>query len=166
MVWMSKGRPLPRVLLVLVILFIAIQVIRPDKTNPPVEADMINELSPPPIVAAALQRACYDCHSHETQWPWYSAIAPVSWLVAHDVDEAREHLNFSKWASYTLPVAIHKLEEATEEVEEGKMPLLKYRLLHPESRLSEDEKDAFLRWVWAYQAREDSVGMGSDRDSR
>jgi hypothetical protein len=162
MVWKRRGKPLPRILLALLIAFIGIQVIRPDKTNPPVESDMIYELSPPPIVAAALQRSCYDCHSHETQWPWYSAIAPVSFLLAHDVKEAREHLNFSTWNRYTQPVAIHKLEEATEEVEEGGMPLPIYRVMHRGSRLSEEEKDAFLRWVWALQAEDGTVGVDDE----
>ena len=72
------------------------QLVPVERTNPPVEAEIVAE----PEVHALLRRACYDCHSHETVWPWYAWVAPVSWLVAHDVDHAREELDFSRFESY------------------------------------------------------------------
>jgi len=127
-----------------------------------VESDMIELLSPPTLVSAALRRGCYDCHSHETSWPWYSAIAPSSFFVARHVEEAREHLNFSKWAQYTGPAALHKLKEAVEEVEEGEMPLPSYLLLHSGGRWTEDELAAFEAWVEALEAEEMPTMWRSD----
>ncbi len=109
------------------------QLIPVARENPPVEA----ELPAPPELRALLRRACYDCHSNETRWPWYSQLAPVSWLVAHDVKDAREHMNFSTWNAYDEEERLEKLEEAVEEVEEGNMPLPPYLLLHRDAALSE-----------------------------
>lgn len=80
-------------------------------------------------------QSCGDCHSNETDWPWYSHVAPVSWLVQHDVDEARQHLNFSE---FDRPQ--RDAHEAVEEIEEGEMPLRKYLWLHPEARLDAQER--------------------------
>jgi hypothetical protein len=84
------------------------------------------------------KRACFDCHSYETTWPWYSRIAPVSWLVQHDVDDGLRKLNFSDWQSGARkgehPDKIEK------EIKHGEMPPLPYRIVHPESRLSDTEK--------------------------
>jgi hypothetical protein len=85
-----------------------------------------------PETEALARKACWDCHSNETVWPWYSWIAPVSWLVQHDVDEGREHLNFTEWNREQ-----HHADEAGEEVLEGEMPLWFYPLLHPEAALDE-----------------------------
>jgi hypothetical protein len=80
-------------------------------------------------------RACFDCHSHETRWPWYTHVAPMSWFVAHHVDEGREHLNFSTWDRPSKDA-----DECAEAVREGWMPLESYLWAHPEARLSEAEK--------------------------
>jgi len=84
-------------------------------------------------------RACFDCHSNETRWPWYSHVAPVSWLVQHDVDEARSEMNFSE---FDRPQ--REAHEAAHEVEEGEMPLWFYLPLHSEARLSDEEKEALI----------------------
>src|ERR1035438_9066559 len=89
--------------------FAALQLANPSRVNPPVEKDFIAAASPPASFAASMRAACYDCHSHETTWPWYSRIAPVSWLIASDVNEGREHLNFSDWPAETARAA-KKLE--------------------------------------------------------
>jgi hypothetical protein len=80
-----------------------------------------------------------NCHSHQTVWPWYSAIAPASWLVAHDVAEGREHLNLSDWARVPVEKRAHKLEEVCEETRKGHMPPRLYLMLHPEAKLSEQD---------------------------
>lgn len=107
-------------------------------TNPPVVAEPAWDS---PETLALAQRACFDCHSNETVWPWYSRIAPVSWLVRRDVDEGRHHLNFSDWG------AVHEDGEGHDHadkmltvVEEGEMPPLTYLLMHPEAKLSDEEK--------------------------
>lgn len=84
-----------------------------------------------PETARLAKAACYDCHSNQTEWPWYSHIAPFSWLVQYDVEKAREHLNFTEWNE-----AQDDADEAPEEVEEGNMPLSYYVWLHPEADLS------------------------------
>jgi hypothetical protein len=124
------------------VIFIIIQFIPVARTNPPVEADM----GAPAEVAAILRRSCYDCHSHETKWPWYNRIAPGSWLIAHDVKEAREHLNFSTWNRYSNKDRAELIEEIWEEVDAGKMPLWFYVPLHPEARLSEEDQAVLQAW--------------------
>nr|WP_290670514.1 heme-binding domain-containing protein [Ardenticatena sp.] len=85
------------------------------------------------------RRACFDCHSNETVWPWYSNVAPVSWLIQRDVDEGRQKLNFSEW---NRPQ--DELDEITEVVREGEMPPMYYVLLHPQAKLSQTEKEALI----------------------
>lgn len=108
-----------------------------DHTNPPV-------LSQPqwdsPRTQELFNRSCADCHSNETRYPWYSHVAPVSWLVAHDIDEGREHFNISM-------LGVQKKNEAKEaagEVREGEMPMWIYTLTHPEARLSDTEKQELI----------------------
>src|SRR5262245_48232416 len=105
------------------------QLIPVSRDNPPVETELVAEAP----VRDLLRRACYDCHSHETKWPWYAYVAPVSWLVAHDVEEGREHLNFSTWNRYTDEDQLDLLEETGEEVMEREMPLQIYLSLHSEA---------------------------------
>ncbi len=100
-----------------------------------------------PAVAGILQRACYDCHSHRTVWPWYSRVAPVGWLMSHDVRQGRREVNFSDWARYNPKRAAHKLQEICERVEEGEMPLWYYQPLHPASKLSAADKQAVCAWT-------------------
>ena len=91
----------------LLVMLVAFQFVPVERSNPPVET----ATAPPPSVEEVLRRACFDCHSHETRWPWYSRVAPASWLVARDVHEARQELNFSDWDGYMPRVQRHKVEE-------------------------------------------------------
>ncbi len=124
---------------------VAIQLYPVDRSNPPVRS----AISVPAAVDSVLRAACYDCHSYETDWPWYSYIAPVSWFVANHVHEAREELNFSDWAALSQEDAAELLEEISEEVEEGEMPLRSYRVVHPAARLSAEQRAAISRWATA-----------------
>lgn len=130
---------------------LAIQFVPVDRSNPPVET----EAPAPPAVREVLRRACYDCHSNETRWPWYSRVAPVSWLVAHDVTEGRRELNFSTWNRLDAAKQVKALRETWEEVDEGEMPLRIYLPTHPEARLSDSDR-ALLR-AWAAPADEISA---------
>ncbi|HZP42335.1 MAG TPA: heme-binding domain-containing protein [Candidatus Binatia bacterium] len=121
------------------------QLVRPARTNPPVESDV----EAAPEVKAVLRRACYDCHSHETVWPWYARVAPVSWLLAHDVNEGRRELNYSRWATYDPRNRVKKLRETVEEVREGEMPPWYYVLLHPDARLSDADRARLDAWAAA-----------------
>lgn len=100
-----------------------------------------------PGAAGALRAACYDCHSMETKYPWYSQVAPISGFVFHHIEEGREELNFSDWQAYDKGKKLRKLKEIREEVEEGGMPLAPYALVHGEARLSADQKQLIVDWA-------------------
>ncbi|MDA8428704.1 MAG: heme-binding domain-containing protein [Geobacteraceae bacterium] len=103
-------------------------------TNPP----LIREPSwDSTATRAIVKRACFDCHSNETIWPWYSRIAPVSWLVRHDVDEGRKELNFSDWQNGARDG--ERINKLLKEITTGEMPPFAFRLVHPEARLSDAE---------------------------
>ena len=126
------------------ILFLGlIQLVPVTQSNPAI----VKEVEAPPPIRALLKRACYDCHSHETVWPWYNQIAPVSWLLAWDVHEGREELNFSMWNQYTGKRKDKMLKEIAEEIDEGEMPPWFYLPLHPEARLSSQELQQLRRWA-------------------
>jgi len=133
------------VLIVVAVAVVAIQLVPVDRSNPPVTG----EVEAPAAVVEVLRTSCYDCHSHETRWPWYAYVAPVSWLVAEDVEHGREHVNFSTWAEDDAEEQAEHLEEIWEEVEEGKMPLKKYLLLHGDARLTDAGRDVLRSWTAA-----------------
>lgn len=123
-----------------------LQFFNPARTNPPVKNDFLAAVKPPPAVAANLRDACYDCHSHETRWPWYSKIAPVSWLVVSDTTEGREHLNFSDWPTEPARAA-KKLDRINEVVDYREMPPKKYSLIHADARLTEVQRKEIMDWT-------------------
>lgn len=117
--------------------FLVIQVIPygRDHTNPPVTAEPAWDSPKTRSLAVA---ACFDCHSNETEWPWYTNVAPMSWLIQHDVDEGRDALNFSEW---DRP---QRAEDVGEVIHEGEMPPWSYLILHPGARLSDAEKERLI----------------------
>ena len=128
--------------------FAALQLFNPPRSNPPREVGFHRRRQSAGPVAAALRAACYDCHSHETVWPWYSRVAPVSWLIASDVNEGREHLNFSDWPAEAARAA-KKLDRINEVVDYREMPPKKYTLLHAAARLTEAQRKAVMDWTEA-----------------
>lgn len=128
--------------ILVVVLIIAIQFWPVARTNPPAGPDM----QAPPDVMEVLRTACYNCHSNETHWPWYSHVAPISWMIVSDVNEARENLNFSEWESIPAGDRPATVKHIWKMAENGKMPLLMYRLMHPEARLTEDQKKLLQEW--------------------
>ena len=132
-----------KILVILLAVFIAgfllIQLIPYDRdhTNPQVLAEPRWDN---PQTRTYFMLACGDCHSNETVWPWYSNIAPISWLVQHDVDEGREYLNISEWGTREF-----EAEEAAEVYKEGEMPPIQYYPTHPEARLSAAERSTFMQ---------------------
>jgi mono/diheme cytochrome c family protein len=111
--------------------------------NPPAAGD----IAAPPEVASALRRACYDCHSDETRWPWYSRVPLISRLVANEVESGRRQVNFSQWSSYYPATRRRKLQWIGRAVEQQDMPPLRYRVLHPGTYLSQAERAAIEHWV-------------------
>lgn len=141
--------------IVLVILLVVIQVIPVERTNPPVESEIVA----PAAVRAVLRRACYDCHSNETVWPWYSRVAPVSWLLASDVSEGREKMNFSAWSHLPAEKQVKLLRKCWSEIQEGEMPPWYFLPMHPEARLSAEDRSVLQLWLPA-----ESGGKESDQD--
>lgn len=129
--------------------FLSIQLVQPDRTNPTVDDSKTIQahLSVPPEVKSILDRACQDCHSYNTQWPWYSYVAPVSWLTASDVKKGRTSLNFSTWGEYKRRRQLNKLDQIAQAVNEDAMPLKPYRLMHPGAVLTKQEKDLVVQWA-------------------
>ena len=132
------------------------QLVPVERTNPPVEAEIAVA---DPEVRTLLRRACWDCHSHETVWPWYAWVAPVSWLVSHDVDHARREIDFSLFESYDATKQRKKLGELAEEVGEHEMPLWYYVLMHPEARLSDEDRGRIVSWAEAERTRRGGPGV-------
>ncbi|MDE3058701.1 MAG: heme-binding domain-containing protein [Bacteroidota bacterium] len=126
-----------------------IQFFRPDRTNPQVNpAESIEaDSTVPASVKTILRTSCYDCHSNETVWPWYSSIAPMSWLVADDVHTGRHMMNFSLWGTYPLSRKVAKVSGIYDQISKGSMPLGKYLLLHPDARLTPAQRDTLLNWT-------------------
>ena len=140
-------------LIVILALLILAQFVPVDRSIPEYNelSDILVTEQAPAEVAELMKEACYDCHSYETNYPWYAKVAPVSWWIQNHIEEARGHLNFSEWASYDAEKASHKLEECIEEVKEGEMPLTSYTWLHSESNLTENQKE--LLYVWWEETR-------------
>ena len=122
--------------------FIAIQLVPVSRTNQPVQGDFRGSTE----VVSIVRRACYDCHSNQTVWPWYSRVAPLSWVIAHDVNEGRAALNFSTWDQLSPEKQAEAMKESWEEVAEGKMPTWYYVVLHPEARLSANDQSVLRAW--------------------
>ncbi len=128
---------------------IALQFTNPSHQNPPVLPghDLFAANAPPPSVAALLRNSCYDCHSFETKWPWESYVAPVSWLVARDVEAARSNLNFSDWPHNDARRARKRWRHIAEEVEDGEMPIPSYTWMHRHARLDQRQRVELVKWA-------------------
>ncbi len=143
------------ILIGLVVLFVGIQFIRPEKNegSAATPQDVTHFVTVPDAVMTTLKQACYDCHSNHTKYPWYASVSPVSLWLANHVDEGKSELNFSNFAQYDKKRMDHKLEEMAEEVEEGHMPLPAYTLIHQDAKLSEAQQQLIVEWVKTERAR-------------
>jgi hypothetical protein len=141
--------------LAVAILFISVQFVRPNKTNPPiVEARTLeSHARVTPEVAAIFERACKDCHSNQTEWPWYAQVAPVSWYVADHVNNGREEMNFSEWSTYDREQADWLLGAMCMTAERGRMPLPSYTRLHHPATLSPADVQILCAWSQAERER-------------
>ena len=137
------------VLLALAAAALAAQLLTVERVNPtsPVSPLANGYIAAPAQIEVLLTRACYDCHSNETRWPWYSRVAPVSWLVARDVALGRKELNFSEWGSYYPQTRKRKLQWMGRVLRERSMPPWAYRLMHPGARLTAAERATLDRWI-------------------
>jgi hypothetical protein len=138
-----------KILLVLIVIFVAIQFVRPNRT--PVESpdsiDLIAKYTPPPEVRSILSNACYDCHSNKTRYPWYSQVQPMAWFLANHINEGRKRLNFSEFGQLQPLRAVQKLDDCVDEITERRMPLASYRLAHADARLTQAQINTFVAWL-------------------
>lgn len=135
------------------VLLVGIQLIPVERDNPPERAPIAG----PPDVVQVLERSCFDCHSNRTRWPWYSRVAPVSWLVAGDVHEGRSRLNFSNWEFYDSKMKEDLQRKIWKETETGEMPLGIYLFLHGDARLDPQDKDTLQAWAQTRPTAEQPV---------
>ena len=128
---------------------LAIQLVRPERTNPPTDPSrtMAAILQVPPEVASVLDRGCKDCHSHDTRWPWYSNVAPVSWFVIDHVNSGRRHFNYSDWAQYDKDQIPRLLKDSCALTRKEEMPMSSYLWLHPDARISDRDITALCDWT-------------------
>jgi hypothetical protein len=126
-----------------------LQFTNPARTNPPVLPghDVCATNPPPPKIAGLLRAACYDCHSHETIWPWYSRVAPLSWWLVDHIQDGRKHLNFSEWPHDNSKRARSRWQHIRDEVESGDMPLRSYTWIHASARLTSSDREELARWA-------------------
>jgi hypothetical protein len=135
-----------RILYLLLSVFLLLQLFPVPRDNPPVTS----EITTSEEVKHILKRSCYDCHSNETVWPFYSYVFPVSYLVTNHVQEGRDELNFSEFGSLAERKQKKKIYEVWEQVDEGEMPPKDYLLLHPSANLSEKDKEILKNWANAF----------------
>ncbi|MEK6337441.1 MAG: heme-binding domain-containing protein [Acidobacteriota bacterium] len=148
-------RILKWIAIVLVVMFIGIQFVRPARTNPQVdEAQTIfARTQMTPEVSAILDRSCRDCHSNKTVWPWYTNVAPISWWLSNHVNDGRKDMNFSEWGQLAHDRQDRKLRQICDEVSDNIMPLSSYLPMHPQARLSEQDKKTLCDWTDAERKR-------------
>ena len=134
--------------IVLAILFLAAQFVRPDLTNPSVDPEqgLQASVAVPENVAAILKRSCSDCHTNETTHPWYAQVTPVNWWLKNHIDEGRREMNFSVWSTYSDRRKSKKLEEICEQVESGEMPLPSYLWAHRDAALTKEDAQLLCEW--------------------
>ena len=135
------------------IALILIQFVRPQKNTATIVTDEdISMLYPMPTeIKTILHKACFDCHSNTTHYPWYSEIQPIGWWLQHHVNEGKEHLNFSLFGSYDAKRKAKKLDEIAETIKEQEMPLRSYTWIHRDANLTVKEHQILLQWVDSLQ---------------
>jgi len=136
-------------LLILLVVFILIQLIRParNQSGQVLQTDITKTYAVPSNVKSMLEVACYDCHSNNTHYPWYANIQPVGWWLAKHVKDGKEDLNFSEFGSYSLKRQKNKLRSIENSIKDDDMPLTSYTLIHKNARLTNEEKTQITDWV-------------------
>jgi len=135
-----------KILIALLVVLVVLQFFQIDKTNPAVDEskDFLKTQNTPEEIASIIKTSCYDCHSNESRYPWYSNVQPAGWFLKGHIDEGRGELNFSTFTDYELKRQDHKLEECIEYIEKDEMPLGSYTLVHREAALTEAQKNILI----------------------
>ncbi len=152
--------------LVLLVTFIIIQFFRTEKNintnNTAFANDITSVYQLPDMVQSILKTSCYDCHSNNTQYPWYSNIQPIAWWLNDHVVEGKKEINFSEFATYRIGRKYKKIQEIIEQVKEDEMPLASYTLIHRNAILSKDQKLSVINWATSIR---DSIKAQYPEDS-
>ena len=146
------------IFLLLFIVFVSIQFIQPvrNTSGQLLPTDISNIYKIPPDVFALIKNSCYDCHSNNTNYPWYSNIQPVGWLLEADVNNGKEKINFSEFGTLSLRRQISKLRNIEKRIKDGTMPIKVYQIMHPNAQLNEGEKKLVFDWI---QDTQDSIAL-------
>ncbi len=140
-----------KILAGLVGVFVLIQFYRhePNVQEAPAKNHLTTEYTIPANVEQVLVNACYDCHSNNTVYPWYSQVQPLAYWINHHVEDGKKHLNFDEFTTYRLRKQYHKMEEVVEQMQEKEMPLKSYSLIHSNARLKDEERTLLISWAEA-----------------
>lgn len=146
------------ILVIILIVFIALQLIRPARniSGQVLLTDISKTYRIPDDIQSLLKNACYDCHSNNTNYPWYSNIQPVGWLLANDINNGKDKINFSEFGSLSTRRQISKLQGIENRIKDGTMPLAPYQLMHKNARFSKEEKELLIDWI---QRTRDSISL-------
>ena len=138
-----------KILLILLIIFIAIQFIKParNKSVQVLPTDISKAVSVPENVKTILQTSCYDCHSNNTDYPWYNYVQPAAWILGNHIRHAKRDLNFSVFGSYPIRKQQSKLKAIADQIKDGEMPLYSYTIIHNNARLSKEQKAIIIDWA-------------------
>src|SRR5215212_7294072 len=138
-----------KILLGVLIVLVLIQFIQPsrNKSSRMLSTDLAKTINVPANVQSIFKIACYDCHSNNTNYPWYSGIQPFGWFLARHIRKGKAELNFSEFGSYSSRRQISKLNGIANSIKDGSMPLPSYTMMHQETRLSNDDKALIIDWA-------------------
>jgi hypothetical protein len=144
---------LRKILLLLLLALIVIQFIHPKRNlaKEPQVNNIANRFTVPGDVKEILGKACLDCHSNNTRYPWYTKFQPFDWWITHHINEGKAALNFDEYTNKSLRYQFHKMEEVAEMVKDGKMPLNSYLWIHKDAKLTADEKSKLISWTESIQ---------------
>ena len=153
---MKKKLTIKNISIALIVLLVIFQFFRIDKTNKvaPAELDILFKSQANPEISSILKNSCYDCHSNQVTYPWYTNVAPLSWWIKNHINEGTRHLNFSEWGTYSPRKTDHKLKECAEMVEEGEMPMSSYTLIHGTAKLSKEQQTLLMDWFNSMRTHE------------
>ena len=133
----------------IIVLLIVLQFFHPEPNNAPLdpEQDMLSMVSPPDSLAILIRGSCYDCHSNQTSYPWYSRISPVSWYLNKHIVKGKEEVNFSVYGAMGKADKIGLFADFCDVLDAGSMPLQSYKLIHKEARLTQEERETLCNWT-------------------
>ena len=131
------------------VVFISIQCIRPARNQSGLVSafDITKTLDVPANVLITFQKACYDCHSNNTRYPWYMNVQPMGWLITSHIKNGKENLNFSEFGSYSRRKQANKLRAIAKNISEGSMPISSYTIMHIDAKLNKESKESIKEWV-------------------